>query len=292
MKKKRAKRFEGPPAEWSCEDLLFLFTSYPELLASSAPTAGKIRGRLKELLEQERDSRSSDLTAVLAVKVLLLCPQIFELKAREGFEWVAEKIHSILELHALAVGLGVAEPDLAPGSNKFRGPGKRKGDSSLKGYLREAMKARVGNPSELGNDILRVILVKTVEITQGYEKSEAERYIAALEGVQKAEGSELKGKRVQVDIGTTQTPHLVDISRVIDNPMTIPTVESEVFDPNTYAPSEREVDRSFENIKNQGLELVVEGENGTPRIMIVPGAFLPIIRQCREETQRTTETDK
>lgn len=197
-----------------------------------------------------------------------------------------------MELHAIAVGLGVAETDLAPASKKLGGPETRSADSSLKAYIRKAIKARVGHPSELGNDIARVILVKTIEMTLGYDKGQAKRYVAALEGVHRVKSSELSGKRVQVDIGTKSTPHLVDFSYPIDDPMILPTNESEVVDPSNYGPSDREVDRSFENLEDSGLELIVEGEDDTPRIIVVPRAFLPVITQCREESQRTTENDK
>lgn len=284
-------RFRGNPDDWPWQDLLVLFNSFPELFRSDAERARSIRSRIKELLEHERDSLPPELRGLFVLKLLLLCPEFCEFQGREGFEWVAEEFRDILDRQAIALGLGLKEKDLYSRGRTTGRSGHRKfADCSFQGYLEIALNdlKSLGRPSELARDIHRAELVEVIKMNFSWNKTQAKRYVAALEGAEKA-GAAARGRRIQVNIGTDKRPRLIDLARQGDRPETGPNAK--ILDVSQYEPSARQIDRSLENVKKQGLTLVIEQENGQTKITVVPRRFLPIIRDCRKVADIINKTD-
>ena len=70
----------------------------------------------------------------------------------------------------------------------------------------------LGRPSDLARDVQRAKLVEIIKMNFGWNKTQAKRYVAALEGADKA-GSAAKGRRIQVNVGTEKRPRLIDLIR-------------------------------------------------------------------------------
>lgn len=301
---KKMDPYSGKANTWPWQDLLILFNSYPELFFSNAKLAKELRNRLETLLEQERKGLSrTDLQAVLVLKLILLCPELCEIKGRPGFEWVAQNFHEMLAKQAIALGLDLKEKDLSPSSSKVGKSSRRKRiDTSFQNLLQLAKRdlSRLGAPAELARDLLRAQNVKMFEMIYGWNKATAKRFVAGLEGVEKA-GPDAFGKRIQVNIGPPRKPQWIDVSNPYKqsvNGVNAPSVESEIFYADSYAPSDRVIQRSLDNVRDAKLELVVEPiKTNDPnhfgaekwKILVVPRPFRHVMDQCPREQKETKD---
>jgi len=293
---KKMDRYSGEANTWPWQDLLIFFNSYPELFSSNAKLAKELRNRLETLLEEERKELSrTDLEAVFVLKLILLCPELCEIKGRPGFEWVAQNFQEMLAKQAIALGLGLKEKDLSPSSAKVGKSSRRKRiDTSFQNLLQVAKRdlSRLGAPAELARDLLRAQNVKIFEMIYGWNKATAKRFVAGLEGVEKA-GSDAIGKRIQVNIGSPRKPQWIDISdpyKQSENGLNPPSVKPEILSADSYAPSDRVIQRSLDNVRDAKLELIVESiKTNVPdpfgaekwKILVVPRSFRQVMDKCR-----------